>query len=136
MSEQGEVCVGQGKGEGAALRNATITVRRHRAHETEREGGGGQGANWVLGQGEVGAGDPASEYGGLVLGADRALVGVSLVEEPGGAAQGLHVCVHLQRVNLPGGGGTRDGRETAGVVEAIAHSSPQPMCKWIKGTVQ
>lgn len=57
-----------------------------------------------------GCGDPASEYGGLVLGADRAPVGFPLVQEPGGAAQGLHVCVHLQGINLPGGkegGGTR-----------------------------
>lgn len=58
----------------------------------------------MLVRGGDGAGDPVSEYGGLVLGADRALVGVSLVEEPGGAAQGLHVCIHLQRVNLPGEG--------------------------------
>lgn len=65
--------------------------------------------------------DPASEYGGLVLGADGTPVGVPLVTEPGGAAQGLHVRVHLQGVDLPeggggggGGGGTRGGRETSG----------------------
>lgn len=46
-----------------------------------------------------GCGDPASEYGSLVLGADGAPVGVPLVQEPGGAAQGLHVCVHLQGVD-------------------------------------
>lgn len=57
-----------------------------------------------------GCGSPASEYGGLVLGADRAPVGVPLVQEPGGAAQGLHVWVHLQGVDLPGEGGRRDER--------------------------
>lgn len=69
--------------------------------------------------------DPASEYGGLVLGADGAPVGVSMVQEPGGAAQGLHVCVHLQGVDLPGEGGGREeeGREEdvrRAAVEAIA----------------
>lgn len=44
---------------------------------------------------------PASEYGGLILGADWAPVGVSLIQEPGGAAQGVHICVHLQGVHLP-----------------------------------
>lgn len=55
---------------------------------------------------------PASEYGGLVLGADRASAGVPLVQEPGAAAQGVHVSVHLQGFNLPGGreGGRRDER--------------------------
>lgn len=55
-------------------------------------------------------GDPASEYGGLVLGADGAPVGFPLVQEPGGAAQGLHVWVHLQGVDLPGGG-REEGRK-------------------------
>lgn len=69
-----------------------------------------------------GCGDPASEYGGLVLGADGAPVGFPLVQEPGGAAQGLHVCVHLQGVDLPGGG-REEGREEGvrrAAVEAIA----------------
>lgn len=55
-------------------------------------------------------GDPASEYGGLVLRADRAPAGISLVQEPVGAFQGVHICVHLQGVNLPGGG-RKEGRE-------------------------
>lgn len=51
--------------------------------------------------------DPASEYGGLVLGADGTPAVVPVITEPGGAAQGLHVCVHLQGVDLPGGEGGR-----------------------------
>lgn len=69
---------------------------------------GGGGAPWAGGQ-RIGCGDPASEYGGLVLGADRAPAGVSLVQEPVGAFQGVHVCVHLQGVNLPGEEGGREG---------------------------
>lgn len=66
-------------------------------------GGGGRGGQ------RIGCGDPASEYGGLVLGADGAPAGVSLVQEPVGAFQGVHVCVHLQGVNLPGEEGGRGG---------------------------
>lgn len=47
------------------------------------QGGGGNKYEGLL---RISCGDPASEYGGLVLGADRAPVGVSLVQEPGGAA--------------------------------------------------
>lgn len=54
-------------------------------------------------------GGAASEYGGLVLGADRPSVAFPLVHEPGGASQGVHVSVHLQGVDLPGKG--RRGRE-------------------------
>ena len=73
--------------------------------------------NWMQGERKVrggcrgaAVGIRPSEYGGLVLGADGAPVGVPLVQEPGGAAQGLHVCVHLQGVDLPGGG-REEGRE-------------------------
>lgn len=73
----------------------------------------------------VGRGGPASEYGGLVLGADGAPVGVPVVQEPGGAAQGLHVCVHLQGVDLPGGG--REGGREEGVRRAaVEATAPQP----------
>lgn len=78
-----------------------------------RAGVGGVGGGGGGGQ-RIGCGDPASEYGGLVLGADGAPAGVSLVQEPVGAFQGVHVCVHLQGVNLPGeeGGRGRGGHET------------------------
>lgn len=70
-----------------------------------------------------GGGNPSSEYGGLVLGADRAPVGVPLVKEPGGAAQGLHVSIHLQWVHLPGGGrgGREEGVRLAGVEAILSH---------------
>lgn len=109
-----------GAGVGSPEGCFTITVRRHGARMysmcvSERY----FKKNWMRGrgvEGEVrgwvrrsGCSDPASEYGGLILGADWAPVGVSLVQEPGGAAQGVHVCVHLQGVNLPGGGGEEEG---------------------------
>lgn len=75
---------------------------------------------------------PASEYGGLILGADWAPVGVSLVEEPGGAAQGGHICVHLQRIHLPEfggweklgglGGEAKGGRETGSSGKPLHHT--------------
>lgn len=69
---------------------------------------------------------PASEYGGLILGADWAPVGVSLIQEPSGAAQGVHICVHLQGVHLPEfgvgrswGGGRKEGRKEGVRREAV-----------------
>lgn len=67
----------------------TITVRRHGlvCHGRVRGAEGTQ------------PGGVASKNGGLVLGADRSSVAVPLVQEPGGASQGVHVWVHLQRVH-------------------------------------
>ena len=79
-------------------------------YRTGCKGEGGGGGKMAEGQ-RISCGDPASEYGGLVLGADRAPAGVSLVQEPVGAFQGVHVCVHLQGVNLPGEEGREEGRE-------------------------
>lgn len=88
---------------------------------------------------------PASEYGGLILGADWAPVGVSLVQEPGGAAQGVHICVHLQGVHLPEfgvgrswgreEGGTKGGRETGSSGRPSHHtdrSSAHIRAMWIR----
>lgn len=86
----------------------TITVRRHGAcmflcvcvsvWDGSRTGCRGERGEYE-GVQRGGCGDPASEYGGLILGADGAPVGVPVVQEPGGAAQGLHVWVHLQGVD-------------------------------------
>jgi len=85
-----------------------------------------QGERRVRGGGcsRGGCGDPASEYGGLVLGADGTPVVVPLVTEPGGAAQGLHVCVHLQGVDLPGGRrgeGREEGVRRVAVEAIVPH---------------
>lgn len=93
------------------------------------EGSCGTDVGWGLG-GWVGGVCPASEYGGLVLGADGTPVGVPLVTEPGGAAQRLHVGVHLQGVDLPEGGGEGGGTRGGGVrrvaVEAIGATLTSP----------
>lgn len=119
----------RGVGVGSPEGGYTITVRRHGARTEcvcvcvgERGGttgceGGRKVRRSVAGGWRV----LASEYGGLVLGADWTPVGVPLVQEPGGASQGLHVRIHLQGVNLPGGG-REEGREECvrpAAVEAI-----------------
>lgn len=104
----------EGAGVGSPEGCFTITVRRHGARMyicvcfcVKKPDSRGEETTKRCSEGTAVRIRP-SEYGGLILGADGTPAVVPVIAEPGGAAQGLHVCVHLQGVDLPGGeGGSR-----------------------------